>query len=559
MLRLIDGNNLKKSDFAALFGTIIMKITLTLLLISLATNVVAQSRYWIWLRDTEERFNTPVALSEKAIQRRKLQNIPLQKDDHPVYQPFITAVASTGAIIRHTCRSIHALSVVATESQLAKITRFPFVAKISPVKTWIRPIISEPQTESLPRISQLDYGLAEVQTQMIALPTFHDAGYTGKNVLIGLFDSGFLNTNTLAAYDSLRSRNGILRVYDFVNQDTTIYDEDWHGTAVLSTIAANHPGQLVGTAKDADFILARTETVASETRLEEDNYLRAAEWADSIGADIVHASLAYNTFDNPADNYTYANLDGDFSVIVRAADWLASKGVIVTNSAGNTGNDVSWNFKICTPCDGDSVLCVGSVDANRLRSSFSAMGPTADGRIKPDVMAMGRNAAYATANGAYSTGNGTSFSGPIIAGMIACLRQAHPTVSNMAIIDAVKRSADRYNNPDTLYGYGIPNVVKADSILRAAASIEYNQTSWNISIFPVPAKEQISFAVMGEQIVPLEYEIRDALGRLIVEKQAAMTNYQQTISVSTLSQGFYWLRFRIDNQEIFKPFWKESF
>jgi subtilisin family serine protease len=307
-------------------------------------------------------------------------------------------------------------------------------------------------------------GESDVQLQMLGLDSFHKAGYRGKGITIALFDNGFFSADSMAAFDSAWSQNRVLAYYDFVDQDSGIFDEDGHGRSVWSIAGAYWPDSLIGAAPEANFLLARTENVHSETHLEEYNWIKAMEWADSIGVDIIHSSLGYSIFDTLEGDYTYSDMDGGSTIITRAAEMAYSKGIFVTNSAGNEGAR-PWHY-ITAPCDGEHVLCVGAVDSNELIADFSSRGPSFDGRIKPDVCAMGKGTTFVTNEQTLRQGGGTSFSGPLIAGMVACIKQKWPNMSNERIFEAVIRSSDRYNTPDTVYGYGIPNVLRADSILN---------------------------------------------------------------------------------------------
>ncbi|MEZ4687971.1 MAG: S8 family serine peptidase [Bacteroidia bacterium] len=263
--------------------------------------------------------------------------------------------------------------------------------------------------------------------------------------------------------------------WDFVDNDSTVFREDDHGTNVMSTIGANLPGEMVGMAPHATFILARTEDAGSETKQEEHNWVAALEWADSIGVDVIHSSLGYSEFDQGIGDYTYDDMDGNTAVITRAADLAARKGIIVTTSAGNEGSG-SWHY-ITAPCDGDSVLCAGAINKRYRPSSFSSWGPSSDGRVKPDVTALGSRTTVASRRNYITASDGTSFSGPLIGGLVTCLVQAHPDRSNIDIIEAVRMSGDQYNAPDDRFGYGVPDAAFADSLLSnvkniAAAKIE---------------------------------------------------------------------------------------
>lgn len=335
----------------------------------------------------------------------------------------------------------------------------------------------------------LAYGQADVQVKMLGLENYHKRGFTGRGVKIALFDAGFYKLDSIKAFDSLLKRNGILAKRDFPSQNSNVYDDDAHGMYVLSLISGYVKDSLTGTAPDANFVLARTEIVSSETHMEEFYWIKAMEWADSIGVDIIHSSLGYSNFDTLQGNYTYQDMDGESTIITRAAQMAYQKGIFITNSAGNEGAK-KWRY-ITAPCDGKDVLCIGAVDSFRNHAKFSSFGPSADGRVKPDVVAMGHNVTIIGANNNMRRGSGTSFSGPIMAGFVACLKQAFPTVSNKVMLDAIRQSGHLYKTPNDSLGYGIPNILRADSILRKKLGLNQVQQQASISLSPNPAENEI--------------------------------------------------------------------
>jgi serine protease AprX len=382
---------------------------------------------------------------------------------------------------------------------------------------------------------EFSYGNSDWQLNMLHLDSFHKLGYTGKDVTIGLFDGGFYKVDTVHAFDSLWDQGRIKGYWDFITNDTSIFWEyDGHGKYVLSIVGANWPDSIMGAAPGANFLLARTEDVGSEKRLEEFAWVKAMEWAEERGVDIIHSSLGYSVFDSLQGDYTYEDMDGKSTIITRATDTAFSKGIFVTNSAGNEGDD-DWHY-ITAPCDGNHVLCVGSVDSNRQHSVFSSYGPTYDGRVKPDVVAMGEGVTYVNNQANLRTGSGTSFSGPIIAGFVACLMEAWPNLTNQQIYEAVIQSADRYNNPDTAYGYGLPNILKADSLLRVFSStkpVEYGR----LNVYPNPVLGSLS--IVCESPI-LSVELRDQLGRLKIQRGVSHA-LQADLDCTEIASGVYLL------------------
>ncbi len=310
-----------------------------------------------------------------------------------------------------------------------------------------------------------DYGQAFNQINMLNGIPLHDLGYDGAGMTIAVLDAGFLNANVLSAFDSLWLNNQIIGYKDFVSPlAPDIFGSHTHGTSVLSTMGANLPAEMVGTAPKADYWLLRSEDDATEYLIEELNWASAAEYADSVGVDVINSSLVYNTFDDPAQDHTYAYMDGNTTPITIAADLAASKGILVVNSAGNSGSS-SWHY-IGAPADGDSVFSIGAVNSSGVYASFSSTGPTYDGRIKPNVVAQGQGSTIISAySGNVISGNGTSFSSPITAGMVASLWQAHPDKKNTEIMEAIQQSATQALNPDSLLGFGIPDYFAAHTLL----------------------------------------------------------------------------------------------
>ncbi len=362
------------------------------------------------------------------------------------------------------------------------IDALPFVLSVS--KNTVSNIIAEDKSvkpffenESISKIPEenlvkgttsgqsYDYGQAFNQINMLNGIPLHDLGLDGAGMTIAVLDAGFLNADVIEAFDSLWLNNQIIGYKDFVSPlAPDIFDSHYHGTMVLSTMGANLPTEMVGTAPKADYWLLRSEDGATEYLIEELNWASAAEFADSLGADIINSSLGYTTYDDPAQDHTYEDMDGNTTPITIAADLAASKGILVVNSAGNSGSS-SWHY-IGAPADGDSVFTIGAVNSSGNYASFSSTGPTYDDRIKPNVVAQGQGSTVISAySGNVTSGNGTSFSSPITAGMVACLWQAHPNKKNTEIMEAIQQSASQALNPDSLLGYGIPDYFAAHSTL----------------------------------------------------------------------------------------------
>jgi serine protease AprX len=514
----------------------------------------AQQKNWVFLADkgpeaTFLQAHPEQFLSDKALQRRMLVGRLPNVADLPVSATYARQLAAAGLKIHGSSRWINALSIE-TDLSLRELQAIcPAVTGMQRVAAFTTSAYDGPVLNARVQAAQADtfaYGDAETQVDQLNLRCLHDRGFTGRDVLIAVFDAGFQNMDTIHAFDSLWQQGRVLTYYDFVNQDTTVFDEHNHGMNVISTIVAHLPGQIVGTAPHAMVALARTESVFSETHQEEDNWMMAVEWADSLGADVIQSSLGYTTFDAGQGDFTYADLDGNTTIISRAADMAAARGMIVVNSAGNEGAG-AWHH-ISAPCDGDSVLCVGAADAFGNHVSFSGVGPSADGQVKPDVAALGLGTAAVGGNGTVGSTAGTSFAAPLMAGFAACLRQAHPLRTNMQIVQAIQQSGSQYANPDTLLGYGIPDACKADSILHVLDSLAlagpWAEQVQQILVFPNPATETLVLENRLADNPMTGLVIVGADGRLVLTVGTVEVAYGMRASVPLheVAAGVYFVR-----------------
>jgi serine protease AprX len=412
-------------------------------------------------------------LSARAIARRAQRGIPVTAEDLPPNPAYVEALAAKGALIHHTSRWLNAATILIAEEQIVPIADLPFVDTIfyaGPAydrREQQRPPV---QMDSLlsRRVEDEPYGHGATQIRLLKGDTLHQLGYTGSSKLIAVLDGGFIGVEESPFFDSLRAAGRLLPGRNFVNEGHP-YALSTHGSKVLSTMASNVPGVLVGTAPGAAYVCVKTEDTRTEYRIEECNWVAGLEFADSLGADIINSSLGYTTFDDKGMNYQYDHLDGQKSVASRAADIAAAKGMMVITSAGNEGSS-KWRH-IGIPADAELAFSIGATDLRGKRASFSSVGPTPDGRIKPDVVAPG--AWVATAD-AYSfrvaPSSGTSFASPILAGLAACLWEAFPEKTNLEIMDAIRQSGSMAASPDAEIGFGLPDFGKAFRLLKAAAA-----------------------------------------------------------------------------------------
>jgi hypothetical protein len=376
---------------------------------------------------------------------------------------------------------------------------------------------------------------------MLGGDAMHAAGFTGQGVLIAVLDAGFSNANNIAPLDSLFASGRIVGTWDFVDNEQDVFDDDAHGSMVLSVIGGNSPGELIGTAPHASYLLLRSENAPAEAIIEEYNWASAAEYADSAGAQILNSSLGYTVFDDPSQNHTYANLDGNTTPITIAADIASSKGMVVCNSAGNEGNG-SW-FHISAPADADSILAVGAVDAASLNVGFSGKGPSADGRIKPDVSAVGFGTIVADPwNGTGVFGaSGTSFSSPLTAGMVATLWQCSPNSTSQSLVNAIRQSASQFANPDSLLGYGIPDFVVACMML-SGINPALSENGEVLIIDGNPFANDLTFSYFANTAGIGTVNLYDITGRNVWKSTmeiAPMSTNKTIIPTTNLNKGVY--------------------
>lgn len=418
-------------------------------------------KYRISLKDkaaTDYSLQKPeMYLSKKSIERRKRQGLEIDSTDLPVCKKYVDAIRKKGVHVLVTGKWDNFVTVSCNDSMLiAEIAGLPFVRSTERVWRGVAKRASE--RDSLinkPLRTDSLYGPAITQIKMSHADRLHEAGFKGQGMTIAVIDAGFHNVDKIEAMKNIN----ILGTRDFVNPEADIYAESSHGMSVLSCMAMNQPNVMIGTAPEASYWLLRSEDEYSENLVEQDYWAAVIEFADSVGVDLVNTSLGYYSFDDPAKNYRYRDLNGHYALMSREAAKAADKGIVVVCSAGNSGSG-SWK-KITPPGDAENVITVGAVNKYGVLAPFSSVGNTADGRVKPDVVAVGLGSDVMGTDGNLRHANGTSFSSPIMCGMVACLWQACPELTAKEIIELVRRSGDRAVFPDNIYGYGIPDLWKA--------------------------------------------------------------------------------------------------
>ncbi len=531
------------------------KAVLITALLAISASVWGQSgKVWVFLSDKGPQAETLLQqpekyLSAKAIYNRQLQGIEIDFSDLPVYSPYVQGIENVGVTLEEKSKWFNAVSVSYDNPiELEAISHLPFVVGTQPVRSLVitRESNYVPADEADMKQMTFNYGVASNNIYQIKGAHVHDMGYKGQGMTIAVLDGGFFGADSYQAFDSIYMNGRVLGTWNFVANNANIYDIGSHGMSVLSTMGGYDEGTIIGTAPLASYYLLKTENDTAENRKEEDNWVAGAEYADSVGAQVINTSLGYSVFDDPSENYTYQDMDGRTTIIAQGAVWAARKGIIVCASAGNEGGS-SWRY-ITSPADADSILTMGAVDNSGNRASFSSVGPSADGRIKPDVMALGAGAGLVYNGGFAGFGNGTSFSSPIIAGMVACLWQSNPNRTNQEIIQMVRESADNFNTPDSLNGYGIPNFTTAlEKVISVPENVKFTPT---ISVFPNPFQGSLNFEMtedwIGEEV---SLSLVNFAGQTLWESTVEDAQPSHTLDMpANLPKGIYFMVFSSGQQ-----------
>lgn len=504
------------------------------------------NKYWVEFSDKN---NTPYCtcrpaefLSARALDRRALAGIAIQENDLPVSPTYLNAVRISGVQLHTTSRWLNAAAVISDTSAIRAVRQLPFVKNV----TYIGPHLRyrnppnrpakkrKPLTENMAVPGASRWGYAALQNNLLGVPLLHMAGHRGAGKWVAVMDGGFTNVDTIPLFDSIALQHRLYAAHDFVEHDGGLYESAQHGTSVLSVMAANLPGYFVGTAPDATYFLLKTEDTGGEFPVEETNWIAGAEWADSAGVDIINASLGYTQFNDTTLGHRFYELDGRTAIGSRGAAIAATKGMIICNSAGNEG-DSPWRH-VGVPADAAGLIAVGAVGFDEKHAAFSSLGPTADGRIKPDLMAPGDEVVTAGNVGTKLGGSsGTSLASPMLAGALASLWSAFPNRTAREVIEAVYASADQVTAPDNERGYGLPNMTLA--WLRLGG---YDPQGRAFD----PVNGTLSLLISGQDL-PLDgtFELRDVFGKKVVAARAELQQreiYTLIFSgLGGLSQGAY--------------------
>lgn len=467
-------------------------------------------------------------LSDRAIARREAQNIAIDTTDFPVHDGYLQAIKNIGWVLHSTSRWLNGATFFAADTtKLANVRELPFV--IYTQKTHEIGTTQKVKKNKF-STSTYNYGKAKNQAKMLKIDSLHNLGFRGENRHIAVIDAGFQAVDKNPGFEHFRNNGQLLGTASFTIDKKNIFAEQVHGSNVLSTIVGYSENQFVGTAPNASCWLIQSEINETESLIEVDNWVAAAEFADSVGVDIISSSLGYSKFDDQKTNFTYQDMNGRTARNTIAATMAAEKGILVIVSAGNEGTS-PWHY-ITSPADANGILTVGAVDSLRQKVDFSSFGPTADGRTKPEVVAIGKFTTLLSTEGSPFYANGTSYSTPIIAGAAACLWQALPTLTSEQIRQLICSHASQSSHPDNKAGYGIPNFYEAYYSVKTEAKMLQNPEK-----IVLPTLVENNFLALFHDNATYNVEITDMCGRTIL----AMKNQKNSVRIncSSWAKGIY--------------------
>ncbi|MEP5612403.1 MAG: S8 family serine peptidase [Cyclobacteriaceae bacterium] len=526
------------------------KVILIVVAIFCAFASVAQDRYMVFFANKSDQ-NYPYSLdmpneflTERAIQRRASQGIAIDSTDMPVNPAYVDSLKVLGIDVYFTSRWINGALIQTDESDIQSIQALAFVDSIALIANKAKLSTDKIAFETPTNFDEPSSvsSSTEMQNAMLQVDVMHQDGIRGEGMVIAVLDNGFTGVDESSSFEHLWTENKILAQRDFVENSGNVFRMGDHGTSVFSTIAAKYEEDFVGVAYNANFILCLTEEVGSEDRVEEYNWLLGAEFADSLGADVINGSLGYNTFDIAEHNYEYEDLDGETTVVSVAAKMASEKGMIVVVSAGNNGDNPpsAWRY-ITPPADAKDILTVGSVNPDFTWTPFSSLGPASDGTIKPDVSALGLKTAIIRGNGSITSGNGTSFASPQIAGLAAGIWQANPDWTNLEVINAMKAASHQAHRPDTLVGHGVPFYSYAvDGKVLNITDI----LTEKITVYPNPFQgEKLFLKIDTELNHPLAVEIVNSEGKSIFLDTVTTSDASAIVAfeLKDIQEGLYFL------------------
>jgi serine protease AprX len=503
----------------------------------------SQEDAWVYFNDkpnAQTFLDNPLnMLTQRALDRRIAQGIVLNINDTPIEQSYINQItAASGILVKAKSKWLNCLHIRGTISDIQALTSFAFVNRIQFADNSLnarmpKPRLFNPINKQMDVQSAFAYGNSANQIQMLNAHLLHQQDYTGSEKIIAVLDSGFSEVNTIFPFNRMFDTNLYLGGYNYVDNNTNVFSTHNHGTMTLSCMVGYVDGELIGTAPNAQYYLFITEDIAEENPVEESYWVEAAEEADRLGVDIISTSLGYFGYDNTNYSHTYSDMTGDAAFASKGANIAFSKGMIVVASAGNSGNSLEPHIGV--PAEATNVLTVGAVKSDETYATFSSIGPSFDGRIKPDVMAQGQNSVVSNTLGEIVTNSGTSFSCPIMAGAIASFWQAIPWATNQQVVNFIKQSADRFANPTNQFGYGIPDFQNA--LDQALLSINQNVAD-KFLVYPNPVKNYLSIS-LPQGFNNANVTIYNSLGQIILNKEV---NSNTSVYIDILSLGIYYYK-----------------
>lgn len=524
-------------------------------------------KYWVTFSDKK---NTPYSIAEparflsaRALERRAKAGIAVVENDLPVDPAYVRGLIGTGARLHNTSRWLNAATVIADTSIAKKLAKLPFVRSVqsigrdvtikNPYNRRAKGRINATYPRAEAKFGEMGYSLINnMQTQTFGL---RGIGALGQGIWIAVMDGGFINVDTMPFFDSIAINRRMWPGPDFVERDQSVNESSFHGTSVLSVMASNLPGYFVGNAPEATYFLLKTEDTGGEFPVEEANWIAGAEWADSIGVDVINASLGYTTFTDTTLNHRYQDLDGRSSIGSRGATIAATKGMVICNSAGNSG-DEPWRH-IGVPADAPGVLAVGATGTQSpALASFSSVGPTADGRIKPDLVVPGDEIITAGRMGAeLSVSSGTSLASPLLAGAMGALWSFYPEKTAAEITDAVLRSSDQYDRPDNLRGYGLPNFIGAWFYLSGISNGSAQRADGTFCSVD-PLYRTLTLVVLEPSVMPVTLTLYDIFDRYVctvpIESKGLKLRRLRADLPDNIAPGFYTAVLKNNETEAFR-------
>ena len=530
------------------------KLLLVLTILSIQQGVAQSQDAWVFFADKE---NVEVSLADpilimtqEAIDRKELHGTAIDERDVPVNENYITQIKNaTGITVRSKSKWMNCVYIIGSQPNIEALLDLPFVTNVEYADKSLNlfpgaPIENKFSLEEAGQNVIYNYGAATNQIEMLSGDYLHELDYSGEGMIVAVLDAGFPSIDTNPGFQKMRDENRILGTYDFEARTENVDGTSSHGFVTSSDIGGFLQNEFVGTAPQASFYFFVTEYTPSETPVEEAWWVEALERSDSLGVDVVNTSLGYRGYDNPNYNHTYEDLDGQTTFSARGANIAFDKGMILVTSAGNGGNT---SFPtVGTPGDSPGTLTVGAVNSNGIYVAFSSIGPTVDGRVKPDVMAQGSNAAVINTGGNIDFSSGTSFSSPIMAGVITCLWQSRPDVPNGHIMQIVRESANLYNNPTDQMGYGIPNFENAYLALQELG-LEDDFLMSNFALYPNPVTSKINIS-FPEGISKGTFTIYSILGNKVLSTE--ISRNLNSVNMESLNSGMYIASINSNNKQI---------